>query len=451
MKIVYGKDFNEHWKTASHQKEDAAVEKPVREIIEAVRTEGDAAVRRYAAMFDRSSPENLETPLQKIREAVANLDKTEPDLAKALRFSAENIRRFSLKQKEQFMDFEFENLPGVFTGQKIIPVNSAGIYVPGGRYPLISSALMCLIPAFCAGTGEVCFASPPGSDGSPDKRILGTAGIAAEVCGRLEPDPGKNSFRAFSMGGAQAIAALSLGTQTVPRCDMIAGPGNKYVAEAKRYLYGRTGIDFIAGPSDILVITDENSAADIAAADMLAQAEHDPDARVRALVPDAVMAEALIKALNKRLENFSAGDSSSHTKEIAQQSLTGGGLIIIYDKKEEAQRIANAIAPEHLELQVSIPDMWIPELKNYGSLFIGSLSAEVLGDYSSGLNHTLPTFGCSRFTGGLSVRHFLKTVTTLRCERKAGYAGALETAQTIALAEGLSAHAESAKAEVRII
>ena len=455
MKTISGNDFFKYWKnfseggaaavstdTTTEVSTDITTENTVKEIINAIRANGDKAVRHYASLYDRSSPENPEVPLEKIIEAVKNIESHDIVLSDALKLSAQNILRFSQKQREQFVDFEFENSPGIFTGQKVIPVKRAAVYVPGGRFPLVSSALMCLIPAFCAGVEEVCFASPPGggsipaNTGAPDTRILAAAGIAAQVCGRLD-----SGFRAFSMGGAQAIAALALGTETVPRCDVVSGPGNKYVAAAKRLLFGETGIDFIAGPSDILVIMDESASLDLAAADMLAQAEHDPDARARALVPNELTAKNLVKALDSRLQKLS-------TAKTARQSLDNGGLIVVYENQEQAQNIANIIAPEHLELQTAAPDNWIASLKNFGSLFIGSLSAEVLGDYSAGLNHTLPTLGTSRFSSGLSVRYFLKTLTTLRCEKAPGFSDALKAAETIAVAEGLSAHAQSAAARL---
>jgi histidinol dehydrogenase len=292
---------------------------------------------------------------------------------------------------------------------------------------------MGLIPAFCAGVNEVILASPPLEDSFPDRRILAAAGIAAETCG-------PNELRVFAIGGAQAITALALGTESIPRCDVIAGPGNKYVALAKRLLYGETGIDFVAGPTDVLIITgnlSEGSSANLTAADMLAQAEHDPDARARALVPNRESANFLAKALSSRLAGLS-------TASTAGASLESGGLIIIYNNRDEATRIANTIAPEHLELQIDNPETWIRGLKNYGSLFTGEASAEVLGDYSAGINHTLPTSGSARFTGGLSVRHFLKTVTGLRCSPGSGYTEALKAAECIARAEGLSGHAASA-------
>jgi histidinol dehydrogenase len=216
------------------------------------------------------------------------------------------------------------------------------------------------------------------------------------------------------------------------------------VSTAKRLVYGQTGIDFIAGPSDVLIITDckTETAADLAAVDMLAQAEHDPDARARALVPTMEAARQIAAAVEKRLASLPTANAAC--SETARASLDNGGFIAIYKNREEAVRIANTIAPEHLELQVENPQEWIPLLKNYGSLFIGELSAEVLGDYSAGINHTLPTWGSARFTGGLSVRHFLKTVTSLRCEKGEGFEKARAAAEIMARAEGLEAHAQSA-------
>jgi histidinol dehydrogenase len=296
---------------------------------------------------------------------------------------------------------------------------------------------MGLIPAFCAGVEEIIFASPPLEDGLPDRKILAAAAIAAE--GSAGGSSPQSRLRVFAVGGAQAIAALALGTQTIPRVDLIVGPGNKYVAAAKRILFGRVGIDFIAGPTDVLIITDNSGSADLIAADMIAQAEHDPDARARALVPDAGLAEQINVALERRLTELP-------TAATARASLDAGGLVIIYKTREEAIRIANEIAPEHLELQTVDADSWIPGLKNYGSLFIGSLSVEALGDYSAGINHTLPTSGSARFTGGLSIRHFLKTVTTLRCAPGGGFEKARNAAETLARAEGLEGHARSAAA-----
>ena len=433
MKIIQSEDFDSYWKSVARQIDDTKTDKTVKKIIADVRAQGDAAVRKYAAKFDKSSPQRLEVPLAEAQRALEQLSADEPALVEALELAAQHIKRFAEKQKEQFAHFEYEMEAGLITGQRVIPVEKAAIYIPGGRFPLFSSVLMCMIPAFCAGVEEVILSSPPTQDGLPDKKILAAAAIAAGAAHN-------GSLRLFAMGGAQAIAALALGTESVPRVDVITGPGNKFVAAAKRILFGEVGIDFIAGPTDVLIIADGSSpnAADLAAADMIAQAEHDPDARARALVPDRELANQIAAAIEQRLAKLP-------TEKTARASLNSGGLIVIYQSKiEEAIRIANIIAPEHLELQIADADTWIPKLKNYGSLFIGSLSAEALGDYSAGINHTLPTSTSARFTGGLSVRHFLKTVTTLRCASGAGFEKARNAAEILARAEGLEGHAQSA-------
>ncbi|MCL2411024.1 MAG: histidinol dehydrogenase [Treponema sp.] len=448
MKIIQSSEFDSYWKNETFNTDDVKTEMTVKQIIAEVREKGDEAVKKFASQFDKSSPHELEVSYAEAQCALSALRETDPALVEALELAARNIARFSARQKEQFSDFEFEMDSGLFTGQRVIPVQRAAAYIPAGRFPLFSSVLMCLIPAFCAGVDEIVLASPPAENGLPDRKILAAAAIAYQISG------GGKTLRLFAMGGAQAIAALALGTESVPRVDVITGPGNKYVAAAKRILFGEVGIDFIAGPTDILIITDRQAAApaglqahlqaaDFVAADMLAQAEHDPDARSRVLVPNSQFANEIIAAIERRLKTLS-------TAETARASLDAGGLIVIYQSKEEAIRIANVIAPEHLELQTKDDDSWIPFLKNYGSLFIGVFAAEALGDYSAGLNHTLPTSTSARFTGGLSVRHFLKTVTTLRCIHSTNGAGsegfekALKAAETLARAEGLEGHAQSA-------
>lgn len=442
MKVINSNEFDSFWKSQTIIEEDTATENVVKEIIAAVRKEGDAAIRRFASMFDRSSPQKPEVPLSEMQKAYEDLSASDPELTAALELAADNITRFSKIQKEQFANFEYEMGSGLVTGQRVIPVQCAAVYVPGGRFPLFSSVLMTLIPAFTSGVEEVLFSSPPQEDGLPYKKILAAAAIALKATEIKIDMSNSNKFRIFAIGGAQAIAAFAFGTETVPRADVIAGPGNKYVAAAKRLLYGQVGIDFIAGPSDVLVIVGNGANADFAAADMIAQAEHDPDARARALVPNKEFAEQIVAAIEKRLANLSNAKTAAASLE--------NGLIIVYENKEDAVRIANCIAPEHLELHTEDAQWCIPNLKNYGSLFIGALSAEVLGDYSAGINHTLPTSGSARFTGGLSVRHFLKTVTTLRCEKsegepaQAGYEKVQNAAEIIARAEGLEGHALSA-------
>ncbi|MDR2629924.1 MAG: histidinol dehydrogenase [Spirochaetaceae bacterium] len=427
MKVIEADEFDRYWQDVSGQGEDRTVLDLVQGIIAAVRAEGDAAVRRFASRFEKSAPEVFEVSGATARAAWEGLRHEEPELAAALELAADHIRSFAELQKAQFKDFEYEMAPGLFTGQRVIPVKRAAVYVPGGRFPLISSVLMGVIPATAAGVEEVLAVSPPRENGLPDRRILAAAYIAG-------------AGRFFALGGAQAIAGLALGTETIPRVDLIAGPGNKYVAAAKRLLYGEVGIDFVAGPTDVLIITDGSgkpAAAELAAADMLAQAEHDGDARARVLVSSRDLADRILRAVEQRLALLSTADTAS-------ASLDAGGLIVIYKTREEAARIANTIAPEHLELQTAGAEDWLPLLHNYGSLFIGAGAAEVLGDYSAGINHTLPTSGSARFTGGLSVRHFLKTVTTLRCTGGKGYEEALESAKVLAQAEGLWGHRESA-------
>lgn len=406
--------------------ENNGVEAAVRSVIAEVRAEGDEAVRRLAARFDRSSPQRLEVPRALAQEALAELRRTEGGLVDALSYARENLDRFARAQASQLSDFEVEMGPGLVCGQRVIPVSRAGVYVPAGRFPLVSTVLMGVIPALAAGVREVVVASPPGADGLPDRRILAAAALSG-------------ASRIFSMGGAQAVAALALGTESVPRCDVVVGPGNKYVAAAKRLLYGEVGIDFVAGPTDVLVVADRGADPDLIAADLLAQAEHDPDARARALLPSRSFAERVSAAVEARLSRLSTADT-------ARASLDSGGVLLVYADRGEAVAAADSIAPEHLELHVEAARDWAPQFRNYGALFIGPEAAEALGDYSAGTNHTLPTSGSARFTGGLSVRHFLKVSTTLRCGPGAAYDRAREAAVRIAAAEGLAAHGASAAA-----
>ncbi|MDR0723156.1 MAG: histidinol dehydrogenase [Treponema sp.] len=421
MNRIISADFDSYWQGIVMQKEDPRLIAAVQEIIAQVRREGDPAVRRFALQFDKHSPETLEVPPELVQTAGEQFKQAEPELTAALEVAADHIRRFALQQKAQLVNFEYALAPGLLTGQQVVPVQRAAVYVPAGRFPLISTVLMGVIPARVAGVEEVIISTPPVAKGLPDTRIMAAAHLAG-------------AKRIFALGGAQAIAALALGTQTVPRVDVIVGPGNKYVAAAKRLLFGEVGIDLLAGPTDVLIIAED--APDRIAADMLAQAEHDPDARARALVPSPALADHVLQRLEVRL-------SGLPTASIAKASLDTGGLIIIYQSKEEAIRIANTIAPEHLELHVADPEAWVPQLRNYGSLFIGEHAVEALGDYAAGINHTLPTSGSARFTGGLSVRHFLKILTTLRCTPGPGYDQACHAAEQIARAEGLIAHAES--------
>jgi len=393
----------------------------VRTIISEVRKRGDEALFALTKKYDGAALTGLEYDLSGLR--ISDITISEP-LKDAIQVSIKNLQRFSEKQLQAFTDFELEMEAGVFTGQKIFPLERVGVYVPGGRFPLFSSLLMGVVPAKAAGVKEVIVCTPPAPDGSIHPAIV----YAAKVSG---------TNRLFTIGGAQAIAAMAYGSQSVPAVDKIVGPGNQYVTRAKKEVFGRVGIDFIAGPSEVLIIADDQADAAMAAADLLAQAEHDTDARAVLLTDSPVLAAQVKKEAAARLEQLP-------TRPIAEKSMQNNGLIVVVDNLAAAAEISNRLAPEHLELQVRQPEQFINKLNNYGSLFIGKQAAEVLGDYSSGLNHTLPTAGAARYTGGLSVKDFIKIQTTLRVEE--GSSGKIQTAAyTMARAEGLAAHAEAVR------
>jgi histidinol dehydrogenase len=296
---------------------------------------------------------------------------------------------------------------------------------------------MTICPAIAADVGELVVCTAPKANVyNADPKILAAISLCAESLAR-EPD-------VFSAGGAQAVAAMAYGTKSIPPCSIVVGPGNKYVAEAKRQIFGRAGIDLIAGPTEVLVIADDGARADYIAADMLAQAEHDGDAQAVLLTSSEDIASSVAREIEIRIKKLS-------TENTARESLAANGLIVVVDSLRDALDIANKKAPEHLELSVSHNgdrEWFLQNLRNYGSLFIGHRAAEVLGDYSAGLNHTLPTSGAARFTGGLSVKSFLKTVTTLRADEGQGTEKSLRAAAVLGRAEGLDAHA--AAAEIRL-
>lgn len=424
----------------------------VRDVLKDVKSRKDAALHEYSAKFDVSSPASFEIPMETLKAAADKMKKDNPQLYNSLCYSHELALKFALKQKDSFDDFEVELAEGLFTGQKNIPVDKAGVYVPAGRFPLVSTVVMTVTPAVAAGVKEIILCTPPrvhpddaeqaknSGAGVPGKPFTGGKPYADEnimaaayICGVT---------KAYACGGAQAIAALAFGTESIPHTDVIVGPGNKFVAEAKRLVYGTVGIDMLAGPTEVFIIADSSANPQWVAADLLAQAEHDVVAQPVLATPDKALAERVSQEIEKQLETL-------ETKSTASQSIENFGRIIITDSLEQAAEIANRKAPEHLE--IAMEDT--PERKkilslvhNYGSLFIGHNSAEVFGDYAAGLNHTLPTSGSARFTGGLSVRVFLKTVTTLRTV--AGSKGGIDSARAaeqLGIAEGLMGHANSAK------
>lgn len=391
----------------------------VRKIINDVRKNGDRALKKYTKQFDKTEIDQIQISGIEIENAYKKASKEE---LTAIEKAALNIKQFALRQKEQFKNFEFEIKKGVFTGQTINPINRVGIYVPGGNFPLVSTLLMCAIPAQVAGVSEIAVTSPPTCEGSIHPLILSVAYLLKIT-------------EIYKLGGAQAIAALAYGTETIRCVDKIFGPGNKYVQFAKKEVFGNVGIDFIAGQTEIMIIADETAEPKIIASDLLSQAEHDIDAVPILATTSERLAKLVLNELEVRLETLK-------TKDIARQSLERKGLIILLNDIREGIELANKKGPEHLELQIREPENHINKLRNYGSLFIGKYSAEALGDYSSGLNHTLPTNTTSKYTGGLCVKDFLKLQTTLKVTKE-GLDEIGPVAEKLAEIEGLYAHLES--------
>lgn len=407
----------------------------VHDILEDVQKRKDSALKEYSQKFDLTTPDSFEIPFATLKAAGEKLEKNNPELYKSLCYSRDLALRFAKKQKESFDDFEIELEEGIFTGQKNIAVDIAGVYVPAGRFPLVSTVVMTVMPAIAAGVKEVILCTPPrkNPDGTNEAYADENIMAAAYICGVT---------KAFACGGAQAIAAMAFGTESIPKTDVIVGPGNKFVAEAKKLVYGTVGIDMVAGPTEVFIIADSSANPEWVAADLLAQAEHDIVAQPVLATNDEALAKKVAEEIEKQLETLA-------TKETASQSIANCGKIIITKDLEEAAELANKKAPEHLELAMCEGEERnkIEALvHNYGSLFIGHGAAEVFGDYAAGLNHTLPTSGSARFTGGLSVRVFLKTVTTLRT--KEGLKGTVASANAAGIlgdAEGLAAHAKAAR------
>lgn len=424
----------------------------VRDVLKDVQLRGDQALQEYSRKFDLAAPATLEIPFDELKSAAQKMERESPNLYKSICYSHDLALRFAKKQRESFNDFETELEPGLFTGQKNIAVDRAGAYVPAGRFPLVSCVVMTITPAVAAGVKDIILCTPPRvhpddlekakkeGTGIPGKPFVGGKPYADEnimaaayICG---------ATKVFAAGGSQAIAAMAFGTKSIPRADVIVGPGNKFVAEAKKLVYGNAGIDMIAGPTEVFVIADSSAKPEWVAADLLAQAEHDVVAQAVMATPDAELAKKVAEEIERQLELLP-------TKEIAKKSIEAFGRIIITDSVEQALELANKKAPEHLELAMeegALRDKIQSQARNFGSLFIGHGSAEVFGDYAAGLNHTLPTSGSARFTGGLSVRVFLKTVTTLRTiPGSEGYKQSATAAGYLGDAEGLAAHAKAAR------
>ena len=398
---------------------DAGVADVVTEIIENVINNGDKALFEYSKRFDRADLTALEVTADEIDEAIASVS---PEFIEIIREAAANIRAFHEKQVRN--SFILNEKDGVVTGQKIIPIEKVGLYVPGGTAAYPSTVLMDSIPAKIAGCNEIVMVTPPSSDGRVNPVILAAAKIAGVD-------------RIFKVGGAQAVAALAYGTESVPKVDKIVGPGNAYVAEAKKQVFGKVSIDMIAGPSEILVVADSTSNPKFVAADLLSQAEHDKMASA-VLVTDS---EELAKKVSDELEQQIP---LLPRKEIARASIDNNGKIIVAkDNLSLAIDIANEIAPEHLELCVDNPFDYLDKIKHAGSVFMGKYCPEALGDYFAGPNHTLPTSGTARFSSPLSVDDFVKKTQFIYYSKDA-LSGVADKVAYFAEKEGLSAHAKSA-------
>ncbi len=409
MEIRHVRDFS----LVEIQDIPADVVRRVSEIIDYVKNEGDRALFDLTRKFDGVKLNSLVAERKNSR--VIDED------VQAISDAYSSILKVSEAQKNSITGFVLEVTPGVRVRQRIRPLERVGIYVPGGFYPLVSTLLMCGTPAKVAGVKEIYVATPPGKDGIVNPYILHVADLI-----------GVN--KVFTVGGAQAIAAFAYGTESIPRVDKIVGPGNIYVNAAKKLVFGTVGIDFVAGPTEILIIADDSADPRTVSYDLLAQAEHDYNARPIIVSTSRSLLEKVIDHIRKILKN--------EPGEVASKSIEKNGIFLLADSIEEAIRVANEIAPEHLELQIRFPERVIEKLENFGTLFVGYFSAEVLGDYSAGVNHVLPTGGGARYTGGLHVKDFMKIQTILEVQ-DTGFNRISGTAAKIAEIESLYFHRRS--------
>lgn len=401
---------------------DRSVEDGVAAILRDVRDNGDRAVRAYSEKFDGWVPDALEISMEEIERIMQDCD---PGFLAAMERAAENIRAFHARQKQQSRIDPERN--GVLMGQRVRGLHRVGVYVPGGTAAYPSSVLMNVIPAKIAEVGEIVMVTPPGRTGKPDKNILAAAKIAGVD-------------RVFLIGGAQAVAALAYGTESVPKVDKVVGPGNIFVATAKKLLYGTIDIDMIAGPSEILVIADSSARPEYLAADLMSQAEHDRMASAILITPSRELAERTVAEVYRQMEYLSR-------KEIIQEALERFGGVIVCESMDEAVDFANELAPEHLEICVDNPFSYIGRLDNAGSVFLGHYSPEPLGDYFAGPNHVLPTGGTARFFSPLSVDDFIKKSSFIYYPKEELEKAAPDIIR-LARTEELTAHANSIQVRV---
>ncbi len=391
----------------------------VKRILSAVRRRGDEALRDFGRRWDGVAPRALRVEEERLRTAGERVD---PALLAALRGAQARIAAFSDRQLAALAGFTLEAGPGLRLVQRCEPLASVGVYVPGGRYPLPSSLLMGVVPARVAGVGRIAVCTPPAADGEIHPALLAAAFVAG-------------ADEVYRVGGAQAVAALAIGTESIPAVDKIVGPGNRYVTQAKREVFGSVGIDMLAGPSEVFIIADHTANPAWVAADLLAQAEHDPCATAVLITPDLPLADSVRRELRRQVAKLA-------TAAVARLSLRRNGRIIITRDLAQAVEVANRRAPEHLHLQLDDAVRWAPRCRAFGSLFVGHDAAEAFADYNAGINHVLPTAGAARFSGGLGARDFVRLLTELHLAPPAP-ARLVPAAACLAEREGLDAHARS--------
>ncbi|MFK4754067.1 histidinol dehydrogenase [Oceanobacter antarcticus] len=394
-------------------------------ILAAIETRGDEAVREYSEKFDKWSPESFRLSDEQIQAAVAAIP---ANVIEDIKFAQAQIRRFAQIQKSTMHDVEIETLPGVVLGHKNIPVNSVGCYIPGGKYPLIASAHMSVLTAKVAGVKRVIACAPP-FNGAPCPEIV----AAMHMAGADE---------IYCFGGVQAVAAMAIGTETIPAVDMIVGPGNAFVAEAKRQLFGRVGIDLFAGPTETMVICDDTVDAELVAVDLLGQAEHGPTSPAFCVTTSKKIAEELPAAIEKVLERL-------ETRDVARASWENFGEIILCDTEEEMLQESERLCSEHVQVMTKDPDWFLERMTNYGGLFLGDRTNVAYGDKVIGTNHTLPTQGAGRYTGGLWVGKFIKTHTYQRVLTDEASVMVGEYCSRLCNAEHMMGHKEQADIRVR--
>jgi sulfopropanediol 3-dehydrogenase len=412
-------------KASERAETDAGVRRQVEDILARIEAEGDAAVRALSTQFDGWTPESFRLTEPEIEAALSKVSRQDLD---DIRFAQAQVRNFAEVQRAALRDVEVETLPGVILGHRNIPVNSVGCYVPGGKYPMVASAHMSVVTAKVAGVKRVVASAPP-FKGAPHPAIV----VAMHLAGADE---------ILVLGGIQAVGAMALGTQSIAPVDMLVGPGNAFVAEAKRQLYGRVGIDLFAGPTETLIIADDSVDAEICATDLLGQAEHGPTSPAILLTTSEKLARATLAEVERLLKILP-------TAEIAARAWADFGEVIVVGSDAEMVAQADRIASEHVQVMTRDPEYFLQNMTNYGALFLGPRTNVAYGDKVIGTNHTLPTRGAARYTGGLWVGKFLKTCTYQRVTTDAASALIGEKCSRLCMLEGFAGHAEQANVRVR--